>query len=119
MTLELLESIKRQTDALSVTERTELIRFLSGRQERPTAHSEPVTSAPEPAAERRRRGQAWLAAHRRKYGGRYVALDGDRLLGTGMNYPQAVAAARRAGVPDAYVDFVPPPEHVGTLPGWD
>jgi hypothetical protein len=66
----------------------------------------------------RRLRQVWLTEHRAQYGGLYVALDGDRLLGTGKNYPEAYAAAQRAGVANAYIDFVPPPGYVGELQGW-
>jgi hypothetical protein len=47
----------------------------------------------------------------------YVALDGDRLLGTGASYPEAAEAARRAGVRNAYVEFVLPPDYEGYMGG--
>ena len=71
------------------------------------------------AAEQRRRRQAWLSQHRTQYGGLYVAMDGDRLLGTGKSYPEAYAVARRAGVADAFVDFLPPPDYVGYASDWE
>lgn len=66
--------------------------------------------------ERKRRLCAeWLKAHRDEYGGMYVALDSGRLLGVGKNYPEAFEAAKRAGVNDAYVDFVYPADYEGYI----
>ena len=63
--------------------------------------------------------QAWIKANRGKYGGQYVALDGERLRGAGRTYPEAYEAARKAGTPNAFVDFIPPADYVGEVGGWD
>ena len=71
------------------------------------------------SSESKRQKQAeWIKANREKYGGQYVALDGDKLLGTGKNYGEAFEAARSAGVEDAFVDFIPPKDYVGEMGGW-
>lgn len=57
-------------------------------------------------------------ANREEYGGLYVALDGDRLLGTGKNYSEAANWAKLAGVKDAFVDFLPPIGYIGEMGGW-
>lgn len=64
---------------------------------------------------KRRLRAEWFKAHSEKYAGLYVALDGDRLLGAGKNYPEAFAAAKRAGVNDAYVGFVYPADYEGYM----
>ncbi len=123
MSVEILEIIKQQIVALSKQEQAELSQFLAKQMERDNLNSATATAAPEQAksddikaAERRRRQHAeWLKSHREEYGGMYVALDGDRLLGTGRNYPEAAEAARRAGVSDAYVEFVLPPDYEGYM----
>ena len=40
----------------------------------------------------------WLAEHGQDYSGRWVALDGDRLVASGTRAKQVVQAARRSGV---------------------
>ena len=70
------------------------------------------------AESRRKQHLEWLKANRAQYGGQYVALDGDRLIATGKNYPEAAAAAQRAGIKRAFVTFVYPPDYVGETGGW-
>ena len=57
----------------------------------------------------------WLKENYDKYRGLYIALDGDRLLGTGKNYPEAYEHARRAGIKDAFVNFIYPTDYVGEI----
>ena len=117
MSVEQLERIKQQISALSPEEKAELRQFL-GTADTPflsvEASRQETLNRKE---ERRRRRQHWLRQHRKEYGGRYVALDGNCLLGSGDNYPEAFAAARKVGVVDAYIDFVPPIDHVGSYQG--
>ncbi len=120
MSVELLETIKQQIGALNKQQQAELSRFLQEQMKQDTAGSSVPGSPPDDieASESRRRQHAeWLKSHRQEYGGMYVALDGDRLLGTGKNYPEAAAAARQAGVSNAYVDFVLPPDYEGYMGG--
>jgi hypothetical protein len=123
MSVERLEIIKRQIVALSRQEQAELSQFLAKQMEHDNLNSaatpktsDQAKSDDVEAAERKRRLHAeWLKSHREEYGGMYVALDGDRLLGTGKNYPEAAEAARSAGVSDAYVEFVLPPDYEGYM----
>jgi hypothetical protein len=75
---------------------------------------------PPDVAEKRRRRDAWLAAHANDYAGRYIALDGDRLLGTGENYPEAVEAAKAAGIDprQVFIDRVPVPGEEAFMSGF-
>ena len=59
----------------------------------------------------------WLLAHRRKYAGKWVALQGDRLLASGPNAREVYQAARRAGVKVPFVDQVPAFEET-PFAGW-
>jgi hypothetical protein len=117
MSVELLETIKQQINQLSAEEAGQLAQYL---HERSGANGATTTNSPDAARreEKRRLRAAWLKEHRAAYAGLYVALDGDRLLGTGQNYPEACAAAQQAGVKDAYVDFVYPADYVGDIGGW-
>jgi hypothetical protein len=119
MSVKQLEQIKQQITTLSAEEKADLQRFLATLPAQSSPSSEPASATTsEDRIEKRRRLQTWLTEHRAQYGGLYVALDGDRLLGTGKNYPEAYAAAQRAGVADAYIDFVPPLGYIGELSGW-
>ena len=96
MSVELVETIKQQVVTLSRQERSELSRFLEEQQEKDNLQIAPAAVSRDElatAARRRQQHLEWMKTHREEYGGQYVALDGDRLLGTGRNYPEAAAAA--------------------------
>lgn len=83
-------------------------------EEKETKQSSTISSS----ESKRQKQIEWIKANREKYGGQYVALNGDTLLGTGKNYREAFETARRAGVEDAFVDFIPPKDYVGEMGGW-
>jgi hypothetical protein len=60
---------------------------------------------------------AWLKAHADEYAGQHVALDGDRLVGSGRTIRDADTAAKRNGYPWALLVHVPPREG-GSWGGW-
>ncbi len=118
MQIERLETIKQQIVTLSPQELTELFRFVTAQQEKdrqPAAVAALPLNEKEAAAHKRQQHVEWMKSHRQEYGGLYVALDGDRLLGTGRNYPEAAAAARQVGVPNAFIDVVLPLDYEGYL----
>lgn len=78
----------------------------------------PVTSDEEGRAIKRQQREEWLKANYANYAGKYIALDGNRLLGVGKNYVEARKAALQAGVKDAYIDFVHSPDTKGFMGGW-
>lgn len=123
MSVNVLENLKEQTEQLTPREKQELAEFL---QESAKKASEAVDSNGQdlglPAdnkQEARRLRDKWMRENREKYGGLYVALDGDKLIGTGKNYPEAADLARKAGIKDAFVDFLPPIGYVGEMGGQD
>lgn len=119
MPIETLETIKQQVLLLSSQEQAELARFLTEQQEKDRHQAAPAPSAETAAAEMRRQQHLeWMKSHRQEYGGLYVALDGERLVATGKNFPEAARAAQAAGVPQAFVTFVHPPDYVGEMGGW-
>ncbi len=67
---------------------------------------------------KRRQRQEWKEAHRAEYAGKYIALDGNRLLGVGKNYVEARKAAIQAGVKDAYIDYMQPLDEEIFMGGW-
>ncbi len=60
----------------------------------------------------------WLKANRAEFGGQYVVLDGDRLLGVAPTYPEGRKIAASAGVPDAFVNYLSRPDEEGFTGGW-
>lgn len=60
----------------------------------------------------------WLKANYANYAGKYIALDGNRLLGVGKNYVEARKAAIQAGVKDAYIDYMQPLDEEIFMGGW-
>ena len=73
---------------------------------------------PKVRAIKRQQREEWLKANYANYAGKYIALDGNRLLGVGKNYVEARKAALQAGVKDAYIDFVHSPDTKGFMGGW-
>jgi len=65
----------------------------------------------------RSRELAWLARHRERYGGQWVALDGDRLISSGADARKVFAAAQRAGVPHPLIHLVEPADAL-PFAGW-
>ncbi len=110
MSTETLNSIKTRAEALSPTEKKALAAYLL---DRAGPEQNGKTSLTDNAVRQKR--QAWIRANRSRYGGLYVALDGDKLLASGRSYAEAFDAA---GTPDAFVDFVPPDDYVGETGGW-
>lgn len=118
MSVQMLETIKQQIASLSEQEQAALADYLQQQtQQKPPCTNGIYTAQPIVEDKRRLRAE-WLKVHGEEYAGQYVALDGDHLLGAGKNFPEAAAAARRAGVSDAYVDYVYPPDYEGRMGGW-
>lgn len=115
-----LDVLKQQIATLSRPEQVELSQFLARQVVQDVKQSAP--SPPSPEIEKRERDRQlraeWLKLNGAKYAGLYVALDGDRLLGTGKNYPEAYETAKQAGVKNAYVDYVYPADYEGEMGGW-
>lgn len=105
------EQVVRQINDLPLAEKKALRELLDEQ----IANSTDKSSAENKRQER----LLWISANRERYGGLYVALDGDQLLGTGKNYAEAFEAAQRAGIENAFVDFIAPIGYVGEISGWD
>ena len=119
MSVQILETIKEQTNQLSPQEKRVLVDYLIQNVER--ADESDLGLSAESKEEKRRLRNEWMKseANSEKYGGLYVALDGDKVVATGKNYLEAVRNAREAGAADAVVDMVHPPGYVGEIGGWE
>lgn len=79
--------------------------------------SEPPTAGNEKAEIRERR-MKWLKANQARYGGQYVVMDEDRLLGTARSYREGRELARSQGVANAFVDYLSKSDEEGEMGGW-
>jgi len=101
MSSEQLDALKEQLLQLTPQEQLELARFLFEQVE-----SDIPTSKSKMDALKREQHLVWLKAHREEYSGQYVALDGDRLVGSGATISEAHAQARKQGVDDPFLVHV-------------
>ena len=111
MSVEILDSIKKQTADLTTQEKIVLANYLLEQMKDTVENGNPNN-------EIRQKRMAWLKANREKYGGQYVVLDGDKLLGTAKTFPEGKQLAARAGVPDAFVNYLSKPNEEGYVGGW-
>ena len=68
---------------------------------------------------RRQKSIVWIKSHREEYGGKYVALDGDKLIAVGEKYGDALKLAIKAGHKNAFIGNVYPIDYVGYWGGLD
>jgi hypothetical protein len=107
MSGEQLTALKEQLAALSPQEKLELAKFL---QEHAAADLSGSARAADTdhdaAAQKQAQHLAWLKAHREEYAGLYVALDGDRLVGSGASMREAREQALQAGSEHPFITHV-------------
>ena len=60
----------------------------------------------------------WLHENREKYSGHWVALDGDRLMASGLTAKAVYSKAKAEGVEIPFVELVTDPEPVPSTGGW-
>ncbi len=68
---------------------------------------------------KRQKSIAWIRSHREEFGGKYVALDGDKVIGIGDRYGDALKLAQQAGYKKAFIGNVLPVGYEGYMGGWD
>jgi hypothetical protein len=107
MSGEQLTALKEQLVGLTSQEKLELARFLEEEAaRRPAGGASEVPEDEAAAARKRAQHMAWLKAHREQYVGRYVALDGDRLVGSGATIREAHDEARQLGVDHPFLTHI-------------
>lgn len=67
---------------------------------------------------RRQQQMEWLKTNAKQYGGQYVALVGQQLVGVGKTFRAASEAASAVGWRDAFVTYLPKPDEVLEMGGW-
>jgi len=108
-----VDQIIKSIAQLSVAEQERIRRWLeekgatTGEVHRSQAH-----------ADRSAKSLRWLYENREKYSGRWVALDGDRLLASGLTAKEVYSKAKAEGVEIPLVELVTDPEPVPSTGGW-
>lgn len=107
MSNEELTALKERLAALPPQEQLELARFLEEQAAGALSPDRMPSGADREAAARKRAQHlAWLKAHREEYAGQYVALDGERLVGSGATLREAQEQARRQGVEHPFLTHI-------------
>jgi len=112
MATELLNDLMQRSSELSLSEKKRLALFLT--EEVPGDNGWPPEfrmrlNVPEIHSQHREQYLAWLKAHREEYGGQYVALHGERLVGSGETIRDAATAAKENGCLQPFLVYVPRP----------
>ena len=115
MSVEVLDSIKKQVTILTPQERSILVKYILEQ----TAEDQNQNGKSQTATDEiRQRRMAWLRANQAKYGGQFVVLDGDKLLGTSKSFVEGRKIAVEAGVPNAFVNYLSKPDEEGYFGGF-
>jgi Family of unknown function (DUF5678) len=119
-TIELLEE-KAERLGLSVDDYLRSL-LLTGEKDMSLKADSETSKTEESAEERegkRQKSIAWIKSHREEYGGMYVALDGDKLIGAGKKYGDVFKLARQKGYKNAFIGDVLPLDYEGFMGGLD
>ncbi len=100
MSVETLDSIKKQMAVLTKQEKFALANYLlaQANEEAETENGRNIEDD-----EVKRRQLEWLKDNREKYAGQYIALDGDQLVGLGATIREAREQAKQNGVKSAFL----------------
>lgn len=96
MSVEILDRIKKQAAVLSDQEKSALANYLLEETKKKSfvKHEDKET---------KNRQLEWLKANREKYAGKYVALDGDVLVGHGATLREASEKAKQNGAENPFL----------------
>jgi hypothetical protein len=100
MSVEHLSILKQQIAALPLSEKEQLAAFLS--EQLSQADELPPTKDIADEEIRQRRLE-WIKTHREEYAGKYVALQGDTLVGVGSTIREAHEQAKTKGFPTPFL----------------
>lgn len=107
-----LEQIKNSIQALPPFEQDRILEWLEEKRERNGVLD--VSSDPRRSYE----SLAWLNEYREEYLGKWVALDGGKLIAVGSTAAEVYQAAREAGVGIPFVELVAVEESTPFTGGW-
>lgn len=115
MSVEVLDAIKKQTKILTKQEKFSLANFLLEEANSEKIEDENLQIVTD---EIRQKRMVWLKENQEKYGGQFVVLDGDKLLGTAKTFVEARKIAVEAGLPKSFVTYLSKPDEEGYLGGF-
>ena len=98
----------KQATQLSEEDYDELIRKLQERKKKNRKNGSKGYVSP---------NTIWVKEHRAEYAGKYVALEDGELVGTGKNYPEALADAKKNGAQKPAITYIFPLDEV-PFGGW-
>lgn len=101
MSIELLNSIKKEARNLSVLEKAQLADYLLREAKNAESDDPELTGKIDEEIQALR--MQWLKENREEYAGQYVALDGNKLVGTGKTIREANEQALQNGVQKAFL----------------
>lgn len=114
MTGATVETIINDIEKLPAPDQAKLFRMLAAKARELMASSGATAQGearrlpvPEPDPEPNRR---WLAAHKSEYAGKWVALDGDRLVAAGETEREVANAAKADGAYLPLIVYIPSPD---------
>jgi hypothetical protein len=109
-----VETIVGDIEKLSAPDQAKLFRMLAAKAMQWMAPSSATAQGeakrlpvPEPDPEPNRR---WLAAHKSEYAGKWVALDGDRLIAAGETEREVADTAKADGAYLPLIVYIPSPD---------
>lgn len=94
-----LDELIEKTANLTDDEQDELIRVLQERKKQPKKNGKKGFVHP---------NTLWVKQHRAEYQGKYVAVENGKLVGTGKNFPEALAEAKRNGSEKPMITYIFP-----------
>ncbi len=94
-----LDEIVEKVPTLTSKERRELIQLLQTEERKTKTDGKKGSVHP---------NTIWVKEHRAEYQGKYVALEDGKLVGTGKNYPEALAEAKKNGSEKPMITYIFP-----------
>jgi hypothetical protein len=108
--MSLEEAILDKIRRLPPAKQEEVLRFANGLQQ---------SAPPKVVPSRDRTSEMnWIDRNRAAYADRWVVLDGDRLIATGIDPAKVFAEARATGIAAPFLVHVLPEDPLPFVPGW-
>jgi hypothetical protein len=111
----LWQMIRQLPDDLRLQLRARLDENLRASNPRPLDRPMPPLVPPAEFAAKWEQARHWMERHRQEYAGRWVALDGDRLLTDGSSAREVYAVLKSAGVSGSLVMRVEHPDDLSVI----
>ena len=108
--MNLEEAILDKVRHLSPAKQEEVLRYADGLQRQ-------TTIGPGPSRDRAVE-RIWIDRNRAAFAGQWVAVEGDRLVASGMDAQEVFAAAKAEGIQSPFVVHILADDSLPFVPGW-